>query len=456
MKLQSIQLLRAVAILLVVFFSIRTQELFLIQENHSQETPLTSGFALNGYAGVDLFFVISGFIMVYITRKLPTGTKTAKDFIIGRMLRVYPVWWAYATIAVILLLLPIGLSDDAGLSRAAQGEPTLLYLFKSYFLLPQDAFPLPSVGWILIHQVYFYIIFALIILTPRNWWIALLFGWGCLVAFGGMLGLSTAHASNLPELVFFPMTMEFIIGAAVGVAVQSGFSRHAGIVMLAAVLWFVFALAAHGDPTYAALSWGRVIWFGLPSALLVYAIVTLELHQRLVWLVPASIGFITGMFFFYLYGFQGGESAGLRYGAGILSAAVSLIAMLVTLWGGYLFAQSSPERFMAQGPRLKNWMSKLSDVGDQSFTLYLSHILTLIILQQLFRRLGDVEFLKSLFQVGHNGPLDNIFFVLICFAACVLIAKLAYRFIEQPLARYAGKVRTRLSASHEPKSTPPR
>lgn len=448
MKLQSIQLLRAVAVVLVVLFHIRAQEWLLISQSDAEKTPLMGGFALNGYAGVDLFFVISGFIMVHVTRDLPTGLATAKEFLFARLTRIYPIWWVFAAIAVGLSFAQISFSGSAGMEQISGTEPPLAYLLKSFFLLPQTMLPLPGVGWTLIHEVYFYLVFTLIILTPRNWWIALLFGWGCLVAFGGMLGLSAAHASNLPELIFFPMTMEFVIGAAVGIAVQSGFARHAGIVMLAAVLWFVFALAAHGEPTFAALSWGRVVWFGLPSALLVYAIVTLELHERLVWLVPATIGFVVGLAFFQLYGFKGGESAGLRYGAGALSATVSLIAMLVTLWGGYLFAQSSPDGFMAQGPRLGKLMNKAASVGDMSYSLYLSHAITLVILREIFAR-----FSGSILGLDQKGWIANLIFIFVALIASFLVAKLSYIFIEKPLMRLFRNMRRRTFENSEPETT---
>ena len=64
MKLQSIQILRGLAAMLVVVYHIRAMEMLAIGNNGLSETPFLNGFVTNGYAGVDLFFVISGFIMV--------------------------------------------------------------------------------------------------------------------------------------------------------------------------------------------------------------------------------------------------------------------------------------------------------------------------------------------------------------------------------------------------------
>ncbi len=439
MKLQSIQLLRALAALLVVFFHLRMQELAAINTLGSIEKPLLNGVVTNGYAGVDLFFVISGFIMVYVTQNLKPGAATAADFLFARLTRVYPVWWVFAALALILLMTTqLALPGGNGWDRIARGTSVGPFLLKSFLLIPQDVYPILSIGWTLIHEVYFYIVFALILLLPRSWWLTVLFAWGCIVALGGMIGQSTHMATGFINLIFYPMTMEFIIGAAIGLAVISGFAKRAGIVSLAATLWFVGALACQGPETEAALGWGRVIWFGLPSALLVYAFAVLELNKRLIWLIPAAIGAIVATAFYQMYNLTGDSPANLRIGGSILSVIVGLIAMLVTIWGGWLTGQHAPEKFVSLAPRFQAILRRLVRLGDWSFSLYLCHVIVIVALRAVFNLLGKIDALAPLFQIGHAGPLDNILFYGLGLSLSIVLAGLAYRFIEKPMIQQFG------------------
>lgn len=442
MKLQSIQLLRALAALLVVFFHLRTHELASITALGGSEKPLLNGVVTNGYAGVDLFFVISGFIMVYVTQNLKPGVTSAAEFLFARLTRIYPIWWFFAAIALIILMTTqLGLPGGNGWDRIARGEPASSFLFKSFLLIPQEVYPVLSIGWTLIHEVYFYFAFTLILLLPRRWWLTVLFGWGCLIAIGGMLGQSSHIATTIGSLIFYPMTMEFIIGAAVGLAVTSGFAKRAGIVSLGATLWFVGALACQGPETAAALGWGRVIWFGLPSALLVYAFAVLELNKRLIWLIPAAVGALVAAVFYQMYNLTGDSPANLRIGGSILSVIVGLVAMLVTMWSGWLTGQHAPDKFVSLAPRFQGILRRLVRLGDWSFSLYLCHIIVIVGLRALFGMLGNIGPLAPIFQLGHAGPIDNILFYLLGISLSIALAGLTYRFVEKPMIKQFGRLR---------------
>lgn len=71
-----------------------------------------------GRAGVDIFFVISGFIMVWISGNSFGKPGARKDFIIRRIIRVVPTYWAYTLLmAVLMLLLPHLVSHGKTVSR---------------------------------------------------------------------------------------------------------------------------------------------------------------------------------------------------------------------------------------------------------------------------------------------------------------------------------------------------
>ena len=93
--LQSIQMLRAVAALAVLFYHITLE--FRVRLGLGDVVPL---FHI-GSAGVDLFFVISGFIMVHASEKLFGRREGPLIFIQRRLARIVPLYWA-TSIGVLL------------------------------------------------------------------------------------------------------------------------------------------------------------------------------------------------------------------------------------------------------------------------------------------------------------------------------------------------------------------
>jgi len=135
--------------------------LFIIEQKYSQDQILPN--VLNfGMAGVDIFFVISGFIMVYVTHKWTAGAaKHIPEFLSSRALRIYPLYWIVSLPLLGLYLL----RPDLVFSASVWNEPNLL---KSFLLWPDVAYPLLEIGWTLIHEMSFYLIFALILIAPRR------------------------------------------------------------------------------------------------------------------------------------------------------------------------------------------------------------------------------------------------------------------------------------------------
>ncbi|MHC8319034.1 acyltransferase family protein [Pseudomonas sp. LB3P31] len=130
-KLESVQMLRAIAALAVVFFHI----------------PLFR----NGDWGVDIFFVISGFIMALVT------AQSSSHFFTKRVIRVVPLYWlgTFGVFAVALLLPSL-------LDNTTADVPGLL---KSLFFIPYQkgeyVQPLLYLGWTLNYEMFFYALFAI-------------------------------------------------------------------------------------------------------------------------------------------------------------------------------------------------------------------------------------------------------------------------------------------------------
>jgi len=442
MKLQSIQALRGLAALLVVFYHIRSLEALGIEANGLTEQAWTGGVFTNGYAGVDLFFVISGFIMVYVTKDAGTGLKPATDFLFARVTRIYPVWWAFAGFMTAYMIVIHGLSGlGQGWAAISRSEPLVPYLVKSFLLAPQPEFPILGVGWTLVHEMYFYAVFAVFLLLPRKLLPYLIGAWAALLIAGTVLGSAVVYAGSYRDLVFYPMTMEFILGAAAGLAVTKGLFWRNGLVTLTATLWLLTALCYQGLETQFTLAWGRVLWFGLPCGLLIYGLGGLDVQRRLAWLVPAFAGFLVTILLYQMYGLHDASPDAVRRDATLLSVVVGAIAMAIVVWFGWLLGQGMPGLLRRTIPCWQKVLAVASRLGDWSFSLYLCHMIILSPLRRVFEVIGHNDTLARLFRLGHPGPLDNITFF-VCGAALSITASwITYRIVERPAIILFGRMR---------------
>lgn len=279
MRLGTIQALRAFAAYLVVFYHIRGSEKVAIEANGGSESPLIGGSFTNGFAGVDLFFVISGFIMVYVTALRPESPGTVKDFLLARIFRIYPPWWVFAGFMATYLFIAYGVPWDAA-TLSANGNNGPNHLIRSFLLLPQQGFPILGVGWTLIHEMYFYLIFALLLFAPRKLLPAWLGVWALLVIGGAIAGKTAIYARDIPSLVFHPMTLEFILGGLMGWVFVSGVRFRPLALLILGSVSMMIALAIHPSPTPFTLKWGRVLYFALPCALMVYGAAGLGEHFK--------------------------------------------------------------------------------------------------------------------------------------------------------------------------------
>jgi peptidoglycan/LPS O-acetylase OafA/YrhL len=451
MKLQSIQILRGMAALLVVVYHIRAMEILAIGKNGLQEVPLLNGFVANGYAGVDLFFVISGFIMVYVTDGMKAGYRTSLDFLFARVTRIYPLWWLFAAVMTAMFFLYNDFGFGAGWQHVSQGQPLIPYLIKSFLLVPQNAHPVLGVGWTLVHEMYFYAAFTFMLLLPRRVWLWVLLAWGAAIAGGTLIGFTEPFGSDYRSLFFYPMTMEFILGAVVGLLVSSGVAWRSGILTMIAVLWLMATLGLQGADDANLMMWGRVFWFGLPCTLLVYGFATLEITRRQAWLVPAGIGaFVAGL---VGLGYNLLDTApwGARSAATLMSVIVGAVAMAAVFWGGWLGGQAAPARIRAMKPSLSRIYNGLARVGDWSFSLYLCHPILLAPIRLAFAELAKIPALAPVFQTGHAGPLDNIVLYVVALTTCLIVAALTYRFVERPMIIGFSKARGFLFRRERPK-----
>jgi len=214
MKLDWVQGLRGIAVLLVVL----THGRFFLDGTPNE--GLASALFLPGAMGVDLFFLVSGFIMVYTTRKA-SGPRQAALFAVKRFARIWP---AYAVVTLAWIFIKrdgLWFFDDPERLQA---------LFQSLTLrpvTPQDApffglvFPL---AWTLAFEMYFYLVFCASMLAGRLRWLALA-SWMALTLIllpmtvgGPTLDVRQYLMFETPylHLVTNPIIWEFVAGMAAG------------------------------------------------------------------------------------------------------------------------------------------------------------------------------------------------------------------------------------------------
>ncbi len=253
--------MRGLAALVVVFFhSYQTVQLYHWKSSGS--------FTHWGEMGVDIFFVISGFVMIATTHNKGAGFKACKAFIADRLIRIVPLYWIITTMmALVLLFIP---------SAFNQMKFDSIHVLTSFLFIPSTnsegaaSPPIVIVGWTLIYEMWFYFIFASLICFTRRYILP-----SVAIIFGSLSLLSLIKSGNLYLQVYTSPTMlEFVFGCGIGTLYfrNTAFSKKIsiGLIVIGLVLLPTFAQYK----TDFALP--RFIYWGIPSALLIAGVVFIE------------------------------------------------------------------------------------------------------------------------------------------------------------------------------------
>ncbi len=234
-----------------------------------------------GGAGVDIFFVVSGFIIMTIADRPVDGRRldVAMKFLTRRFLRIYPLYW----ITLVLMLAMLG---SAGL-----GGPALHQLGKwQVWLLTRTQIGLQPPAWSLVFEVWFYACTAALLLLPQRQFRMGVAVWACLQVVVLCWHLWGGGWPRTP-IVAKPQVLEFFLGCGVSCVAR----RYAVGPRVAAVCLAVAAVvfAAGSLRCYVALPKGslfdteRLLFYGGPATLLVLALVSWEWRNHVcvpVWL----------------------------------------------------------------------------------------------------------------------------------------------------------------------------
>jgi exopolysaccharide production protein ExoZ len=261
-QIDSIQVLRGIAALSVAVGHVQRNAILVAAANHREFNPILLDLT---EAGVDLFFVISGFVMVYASRDLFAASGGGLVFMSRRIARIVPVYWFMTTIFLAAVLVSPSLIPV--------GRPGLAEILTSYFFIPYyrpDSswmHPIYSVGWTLNYEMFFYTIFGCVIGLPVKRALTVLTGIFCALVVVG------AICRPAPGIFFFwsrPIILEFVMGAWIGYACLAEFRvTNRTAVMLASAGIAGFALQVISG-VYAHGSWRPLVW-GLPAAAIIGA-----------------------------------------------------------------------------------------------------------------------------------------------------------------------------------------
>jgi exopolysaccharide production protein ExoZ len=169
-----------------------------------------------GTSGVDLFFVISGFIMVVTTSGTPVGPV---EFWRRRIVRVVPLYWLLTLLMVTIALMAPQLFKTLKVAPATLVQ-SLLFIPHFSQSFPNFVWPLLVPGWTLNFEMFFYAVFgAALFLPERARLLSLVVSFLVLTGFGLAFG---PFASAAAQTYTHPMLLEFAAGAVIGTWWLSG------------------------------------------------------------------------------------------------------------------------------------------------------------------------------------------------------------------------------------------
>ncbi len=266
-RLLNIQALRGVAALMVLVAHVKDAE-----GDYGGANGLLPHFLYMGVTGVDLFFLISGFVMTHVAAEGARGPAASRRFLYNRAARIYPLYW---TATLLLGVLYIG-------KFFLFAEPTPFPNPVSTILLtPSPFYPLLPVGWTLVHEMYFYVVFALFVFWRGANLVLFLAIWAAVIAAGLFSGIFAANAWT--KIIFNPLTLEFMAGAVIALAVRRGITRFAWPAIFAGVAIFAMEALVFSDRLYPAVMGQfalRAALFSPPFALILYGAAALERTRR--------------------------------------------------------------------------------------------------------------------------------------------------------------------------------
>jgi peptidoglycan/LPS O-acetylase OafA/YrhL len=259
-RLANLQVLRALAALSVVLGH-------TLHETGALGAParfVAAAQRLNLGFGVDIFFVISGFIMLHTSLGQFGREGASYKFLSRRIARIAPIYWLLTTVMI------LGSLAAPGLLNVAIGD--VGHVAASYLFIPDmrgvgEIRPVMALGWTLNYEMMFYVLFALALCAPARVGVVWLAAVMILLVVGGLYA-----APEDVRLKFWtsPLILEFLFGVFVALLRRRGLRLS----LYAALLLAGYGLVGYAfrDDPAGGHDGMRALCAGLPAACLVLAL----------------------------------------------------------------------------------------------------------------------------------------------------------------------------------------
>lgn len=261
-RLVAIQALRGIAALMIVVHHVQDQS-----PGFKAIWPTQAW-----QSGVDLFFVISGFVMVYVTHD---RERSAQQFLAMRAARIIPVYWFYTLAAALLMFLMPQLFRS--------NELTVRHIVLSLLFIPHQTgndsiSPIVKQGWTLNYEVFFYILFAIAIYVSARRRVSLAVGALLGIVLTGYWMQHSDLSLGTADFYFHNILLEFAFGMVIAwVFLHGGFDAmgpKTGILLAVSGFASLFLL----DPFYTSST--RALVYGVPAAAIVVGMLVFEIRSR--------------------------------------------------------------------------------------------------------------------------------------------------------------------------------
>ena len=263
-ELVGIQYLRGIAAMMVLLFHLQVQLHRLGYEGAWPSSLI---------GGIDIFYVISGFIMWSTT--VARGEEGPLPFWRRRIARIVPLYWTVTGFVVIVMLIAPRVMQS---SRFDLDHVVASFLFVGYpHPITGRIEPVVIPGWTLTHEMFFYLLFGLFLLArPRIRLIGILAVLAGLVAVGRLFALPP---TTIAGFYTSDMLLEFGLGVALGALASHGPGLTGVSRMWSWVMLGTGAVALASLPLVAELS--GFVMRGIPAGLIVAGLLVIEAHSGL-------------------------------------------------------------------------------------------------------------------------------------------------------------------------------